>query len=157
MDIMRIFLAAALLLLAPATAWAAEPLSISGLVAKPARLTMAELRKLPARRVAVKQTSKHGAVPLNCSGPALTAVLDRVKLSLPPGKNVALRHTLLFTASDGYAVVLSLGEIDPDYGNAAPVLATECDGKPLDAPRLVMPGDKSASRSVYGLTRIQVR
>ena len=71
--------------------------------------------------------------------------------------SLAVAHTLLITADDGYAVALSLGEIDPDYGHAAPVIATDCGGKALDAPRLVVPGDAHAGRAVRGVVTIEVK
>jgi hypothetical protein len=50
-----------------------------------------------------------------------------------------------------------LGEIDPDYGHAAPVIATDCGGKALEAPRLVVPGDGHAGRAVRGVVTIEVK
>jgi len=55
-------------------------------------------------------------------------------------------------ATDGYRVVFSLAELDPQFGNTAVLVANEIDGHPLpehDGPlRLVVPGDKRQARWV---------
>jgi hypothetical protein len=146
------------LFLIPAAACAAEPsLSLSGLVAHPLHLTLTELRSFPAIHVSATQASGKGPVVLDCGGAALTALLDKAALNVGKGNNAKLGHSVLITADDGYAVALSLGEIDPDYGNAGPVIATDCGGKPLDAPRLVVPGDKHGGRAVKGVVSIDVK
>jgi DMSO/TMAO reductase YedYZ molybdopterin-dependent catalytic subunit len=132
-------------------------LTISGLVAQPVSLTLDDLRKLKQTSIEAMQMGGRGPVPLNCSGPALATVMAAATLALPEAKNANLRHTLLVTADDGYAVALSLGEIAENYGDAAPLLATACNGRPLKAPRLVLPRDKSAGRAVNGVVRIEVR
>jgi DMSO/TMAO reductase YedYZ molybdopterin-dependent catalytic subunit len=144
--------------LMPFTALAAEaPLSVSGLVVHPLKLTLADLKAFPAVHVSVTQASGKGPVALDCTGAPVAAVLDKAVLSLGKANNANLGHSLLITADDGYAVALSLGEIDPDYGNAAPILATACGGKPLDAPRLVVPHDKHAGRAMKGVVSLEVK
>jgi hypothetical protein len=63
--------------------------------------------------------------------------------------------------ADGYAVVLSWGEIDPEFGAAPVFVACARDGEPLGdgegMARLVVPGDKRAGRHVNRLTCIEVR
>jgi hypothetical protein len=145
-------------LLVSFNAWAADaPLSVSGLVVHPLRLTLADLKSFPAVHVSATQVSGKGPVVLDCTGAAVTALLDKASLNIGKDKNANLAHSLLITADDGYAVALSLGEIDPDYGNAAPIIATDCSGKPLDAPRLVVPNDKHGGRAVKGVVSIVVR
>jgi DMSO/TMAO reductase YedYZ molybdopterin-dependent catalytic subunit len=151
-------LIAAACLLVSSGAWAADaPLSVSGLVVHPLHLTLADLKSFPAVHVSATQVSGKGPVVLDCTGAAVTALLDKASLNIGKDKNANLAHSLLVTADDGYAVSLSLGEIDPDYGNAAPIIATDCGGKPLDAPRLVMPNDKHGGRAVKGVVSILVR
>lgn len=137
---------------------AAEPsLSVTGLVSNPLHLSFAELRAFPTTHVTATQASGRGPVALDCTGVAVSVLLERASPSLGPQKNVKLAHTLLVTADDGYAVALSFGEIDPDYGHAAPVIATDCGGKALDGPRLVVPGDGHAGRAVRGVVTIEVK
>ncbi|MEZ4504484.1 MAG: hypothetical protein R2848_01190 [Thermomicrobiales bacterium] len=47
-------------------------------------------------------------------------------------KNDILRFYALVTANDGYQVVISLGEIDPQFGNNPYLLAWDEDGAPLE-------------------------
>ena len=151
-------LAAALLVILSPGAWAAEPsLSVTGLVSNPLHLSLTELRAFPAAHVTATQASGRGPVALDCTGVAVSVLLERASPSLGAQKNAKLAHTLLIAGDDGYAVALSFGEIDPDYGHAAPVIATDCDGKALDAPRLVVPGDGHAGRAVRGVVTIEVK
>lgn len=55
------------------------------------------------------------------------------------------------------AGALSEGEIDPKLENKQVILAYEEDGKPLDAPRLVVPGDLHAPRGVHDVVSISVQ
>lgn len=132
-------------------------LAISGLVAHPLQLSLTELRAMPQIHVAVAQASGHGPVPLDCTGPGISTLLKRVSPDFGSGRNAALAHTLLITADDGYAVALSFGEIDPDYGKSASILAADCAGKPLTAPRLIVPGDNHAGRAVAKVVSMEVR
>jgi len=146
------------LMLVSSSVQAADPgLSLTGLVVHPGHMTLADLRTLAPSHVTATQVSGRGPVPLDCTGPAVTALLDRAGLNLGKVRNASLGHSILVTADDGYAVSLSLGELDPDYGNARAIIATDCEGKPLDAPRLVVPGDKHGGRAVKGVVSIEVR
>jgi hypothetical protein len=57
--------------------------------------------------------------------------------------------------------VLSVGEIQPDLGDAPILLAWEEDGAPLPAEQapaqLVVPGDGDDSRYIWAITEIDVR
>jgi hypothetical protein len=70
-----------------------------------------------------------------------------------------LAHTFLVTASDGYKIAFSIGEIAPDFGNRAILLATERDGKSLqdEGFRLVVPDDARGARSVKGVVSIEIK
>jgi hypothetical protein len=156
-EALRIVIAAALLAM-PAAAIAADAgIAVSGLVSHRLQLTLAELKSFPASHVSATQVSGRGPVPLDCTGAALGAVLDKAGLNLGKANNAKLAHGVLVTADDGYAVMVSLGEIDPDYGGEQAIIATACGGKPLDAPRLVMPGDKHGGRAVKGVVSMEVK
>ncbi|WP_156254590.1 molybdopterin-dependent oxidoreductase, partial [Sandarakinorhabdus oryzae] len=82
---------------------------------------------------------------------------------LPSGEAVrgpALTTLIVAEAADGYRVAFSLGEIDGKLGNRAVLVATACDGKPLDIAngplRLVVPGETRAARSVRQLKALRV-
>lgn len=152
------FVIAILGLFGPVSAHAAgAPVAVTGLVSTPLQLTMAELGAFPATHVTATQVSGRGPVPLDCTGAALSAIIAKAGLKVGTANNAKLGHSVLVTADDGYAVSVSLGEIDPDYGNESVIIATACNGKPMDGPRLVVPSDKHAGRAVQGVVSIEVK
>ncbi len=80
----------------------------------------------------------------------------------PEDRTSLLRRYLIITATDGYrvVVVVSGGELDPDFGNTPMLLAWERVGQPLTGEErpleLMVPGDRLASRYVYGVVEIEV-
>lgn len=141
----------------PPLAFADSELAVTGMVGSPLHLSLADLRGFPSAHVAVSQASGHGPVTLDCTGVTIASLLKKAAPAFGPKNNANLAHTLLISADDGYAVALSFGEIDPDYGHVEPILATDCSGKPLAAPRLVVPGDLHAGRAVNGIVSIEVK
>ncbi|MFI5586092.1 hypothetical protein ACIA5G_13720 [Amycolatopsis sp. NPDC051758] len=61
-----------------------------------------------------------------------------------------LTVVVLAVSEDGFQVVLSLAEIDPEFGHCAALPATRYNREVLSRPTLVMPGDLRASRYVRG-------
>jgi hypothetical protein len=120
-------------------------------------LSLDDLRKLPPVKVSVTQHTDHGDVVDAFSGPLLWTILDSAGWVNGPQKNAYLSHTIFVTGADGYAAALSEGEIDPKLEGKQVILATDEDGKPLDAPRLVVPGDAHASRGVHDVVSIEVK
>jgi hypothetical protein len=144
--------------LTPVFARAANaPIAVTGLVANPLHLTLADLGSFPVTHVNATQVSGRGPLPLDCSGAALSVILDKAGLNVGKANNAKLGHSVVVTADDGYAAALSLGEIDPDYGNANVIIATTCNGKPMEAPRMVVPSDKHGGRAVNGVVSIEVK
>ena len=101
----------------------------------------------------------HG-VTQTCTGPTLAAVLG--KLGYPAGEKLggsALASGVVVRAKDGYAVLLSLGEIDATLGNHPAIFATQCDGKALgnhDGPyRLILPGEARPARSARQVVSVE--
>jgi DMSO/TMAO reductase YedYZ molybdopterin-dependent catalytic subunit len=152
-------LIAILVLVGAASAQAATdpPLAVTGLVSNPLHLTLAELGTFPVTHVSATQVSGHGPVPLDCSGASLAAILDKAGLNVGNKNNARLGHSVLVTADDGYAIAFSMGEIDPDYGSENVIVATQCNGKTLENPRLVVSSDKHAGRAVQGVVSIEVK
>jgi len=100
--------------------------------------------------------------PHTYEGVRLTELLRLV--DAPTGARVhaeAVKDFLVVTGGDGFRAVLSLAETDGSVQAHPVILADKMDGAPLtahDAPyRLVVDGDKKPSRSVYAVTRIEVR
>ena len=95
-------------------------------------------------------------------GVRLTELLRLV--GAPTGARIhddADRDYLVVTGGDGFRAVFSLAETDSSVQHRAVILADHMDGAPLiphDAPyRIVVDGDQKPARSVYAITRIEVR
>ena len=67
-----------------------------------------------------------------------------------------LMFLVLVSGQDGYRVVLSWAELDPEFGACSAVLATRYNGCLLPRPTLVMPRDCRGSRYVRLVDRIHV-
>jgi hypothetical protein len=77
-----------------------------------------------------------------------------------PAKGAELHHTISITGRDGYLVVISTGEIAPDFGGKPAMVAYERDGEELrddKGLRVVMPGDKHSGRYVRDVVEIEVK
>lgn len=140
----------------------AEVVEITGLVEQPGDLTVPELQQLPTETVEVTYETGSGPERHTFTGTSLFGVIEQRGLQVPPdARNPLLRMYLVVIAKDGYQLVVSGGELDPNFGNAPMLLAWEQDGQPLtgeDGPvRLVIPGDTRGGRYVHGVVRIDVR
>ena len=103
----------------------------------------------------------HGAAH-TYEGVRLTELLRLV--DAPTGARIhaeADRDYLVVTGGDGFRAVFSLAETDRSVQKHAVILADHMDGAPLlphDAPyRIVVDGDQKPARSVYAITRIEVK
>ncbi|MFD2415985.1 molybdopterin-binding protein [Amycolatopsis pigmentata] len=67
-----------------------------------------------------------------------------------------LNVVVVAVSADGYQVVLSLAEIDPEFGACDALLATRYNGESLTLPTLVLPCDGRASRYVRRLCRLHL-
>ena len=98
---------------------------------------------------------------LVCTGPRLRDLAGR--LGLPQGEKLGgpmLANALLLRARDGYAVLFSLAEIDATLGNSNAIVATACNGQPLDSKvgpyRLIVPGEQRPARAMRQLDTIEL-
>jgi DMSO/TMAO reductase YedYZ molybdopterin-dependent catalytic subunit len=132
------------------------PLAIDGLVKQAQHVTADDLRRLPPVERRVTFQTDHGDQTATYKGVLLWTLVARAGIN-DPAKWSDLRHVVAVTAADGYLLMVSLGEIDPNFGNAPVLLAYEQDGKPLSALRLIFPGDKHGARDVREVVRIEVR
>ena len=139
---------------APATA----ALSITGDLASPLTLNSADLAQLPRDTVSIDEQD---GTKTAYQGVPLQAIL--AKAGIPIGHNLrgkALTSYVLATAKDGYQMIFTLGELDPDFGNAHVIVADQRNGAPLfgyQGPlRLVVAGDKHGARSVRMLEKLQI-
>ena len=138
-----------------------DSLELVGLVERPGALTLDNLRRLPHESVDVTYETFASPERHRFTGVRLYDVLQEVGVVAEPGdRTPLLRRYLVVTAKDGYRVVVSGGELDPNFGDVPMLLAWERDGQPLtgeEGPlQLVVPGDKLVSRYVYGVAQIEV-
>lgn len=139
----------------------AETITISGAVTQETMFTVADLQAFPAAGLAVTYESGGEPESHTYTGTSLFGVIEAVGLDVPEdARNPLLQTYLIVTAKDGYQVVISGGELDPNFGNASMYLAWEQDGAPLtgdDGPvRLVALGDLRGGRYVFGIVSIEV-
>jgi len=129
-----------------------------GDVNNPSTQTVADLAKLPQHKVRVKFLS--GKVERHTyRGRYLYDVVNQAQPDFDPDiKNDKLRFYVAATGSDGYAAIVSWGEIDPDFAGRKVLLAVSEDGRSLaaDGPRLVVPRDRHGGRYVSNVVSIRI-
>jgi DMSO/TMAO reductase YedYZ molybdopterin-dependent catalytic subunit len=130
-------------------------------VTQPKSFTLDDLQKLPATRETVSFMGEHGQEKATYTGVLLWTLLDKAGGPADTaGKRADLRHTMTVTGRDGYIVVLSLGELDPDFGAKGVIVAYSRDGQPFYPARgfrLVVPGDRHGGRDVRDVISIEVK
>jgi Oxidoreductase molybdopterin binding domain len=146
----------ALLLVVGSAAAQSPVLLLEGKVKQPQRWTLDDLKKMPAEHASVSYQTDRGVVTASFTGVLLWSLIGAAGGIDDSGKSAELRHAIRLTAKDDYFVVTSGGEIAPDFGNKAAIVAYERDGKPLDDFRIVMPGDKHGGRNVRDVVSIKV-
>lgn len=140
----------------------ADSISIDGAVEHPRSLMLADLKSEPATTEAVSLKTGRGVLTGRYTGVLLWTLLQQaiVKVS-PENRNDVMRHTIVVASSDGYSTVLSVAEIDPEFGDDKAIIAYAKDGQPLSDKRgfarLILPADKSAGRAISGVSSITVR
>ena len=133
--------------------------TVGGDVARPMRLTVSDLRRRwPRQGETVRFGSEVGTQRHTYRGALLTDVLTSAKPRFDAAvKNDPLRFAVRVGATDGYAAVVSWGEVDPAFGGTRVLLAVSEDHKPLTRPRLVVPGDLKGGRYVSDVNSVRLR
>lgn len=142
----------------PAAAQTPGHLTLTGEVETPLTLTPSDFRLFQSlTRKAVDRDGKTHEF----SGVALIDLLVKAGVTTGGklrGKN--LTKYLLIEAADGYEVVFSLAEIDPEFTNQDILVAISKDNQPLPAGegpfRIIVPNDKKHARWIREVSRIQV-
>jgi len=132
-------------------------IAVGGQVQHPIIVTVQDPQRLPATPVSVSFQTDKGQESASYTGALLWSVIAEAAPMDTPGKNTKLRHTILITGRDGYAVSLSEGELDPAFEGKSVLLAYEKDGTPIGRVRLVVPGDHHGGRAVRDVVRIDVQ
>lgn len=133
-------------------------LSVTGEVKEPLKLTMTELKAMPAGKVTAKD---HDGTMATYEGIPLRAILTRA--GVPQGEALrgeALQLIVLVKAADGYKVAFSLAELDPLFADKQVLLACRRNGVDLDSKtgplRLVIPEEKRQARWVRQVTELEI-
>jgi hypothetical protein len=118
-------------------------------------ITEDELAHLPT--IKVSYATDHGARQASFEGPLLWTILDHAGF-VDAKSHGQVRQSVLVTGSDGYAALLALGEISPEFEAKQVILAEREDDKPLGPEhlRVIVPGDKRGGRSVHDVVSIEV-
>jgi DMSO/TMAO reductase YedYZ molybdopterin-dependent catalytic subunit len=132
--------------------------TLDGRLKHPQSLDLGALRRLPAEQVQVSFQSERGTTTASYTGVRLWAALAAAGGIDDDEKGAELRHVVKVTGRDGYIVVISTGEIAPDFGGKAALIAYQRNDEPLGEAglRLVMPGDKRGGRNVRDVVAITV-
>jgi hypothetical protein len=122
-------------------------------------LSPADFHALP--HVTITVHNSHADASETYSGVPLSTLLEKV--NAPLGKELrgeAMTSYVIATGSDGYSVVLSLAEIDPEFHAGQVVVADAREGKPLEKNgpfQLIVSDDKRPARWVHNLVSITVQ
>ena len=107
---------------------AAPSITVSGAVSQSLTLTAADLVTMPRATV----TTSSNGIETKYEGVWLAEVLKKAGVPLGAAlRGPALSTYVVASASDGYQVVFSLGELDPDMTDGQFLLADKANGKPL--------------------------
>ncbi|MGB6027292.1 MAG: hypothetical protein WA899_12645 [Candidatus Sulfotelmatobacter sp.] len=122
-------------------------------------LSPADFRALP--HITITVHNGHTNAAETYSGAPLATLLEKV--NAPLGKELhgeAMTRYVVATGSDGYSVVLSLAEVDPEFHAGRVLVADARDGKPLEKNgpfQLIVSDDKRPARWVHNLISIALR
>ncbi len=139
--------------------------TVTGAVTTPGTYDYASLSALtPLTQVDTFQSGKGGQTH-DYQGASLWGILSGAGIVTNPARhNDLLNRYVLATASDGYKVVYSLGELSPSYGNQAALVAyaedTGAGYAPLGADgfaRTTAPWDIKGGRYASNLVNLDVR
>ena len=137
-------------------AQSAPSIAVSGDVKQPLALTASDLASMPRATV----TTNNNGITRVYEGVWLSDVLKKAGVQVGGLRGSALAVYVVVSASDGYQVAFSIGELDPEITDAQFLVADKADGKALFGEdgnfRLVVPKDKRGARSVRLLNKIEV-
>jgi DMSO/TMAO reductase YedYZ molybdopterin-dependent catalytic subunit len=130
---------------------------VIGDVEQPLTLTAAHLAKMPRASL----PNRNNTIERAWEGVWLSEILKRAGVPMGTAlRGSALAAYVVVSGSDGYQVVFSLGELDPDMTDGRFLVADTANGTQLVAEgegfRIVIPGDKQGARSVRMLSTIEV-
>ncbi len=133
-------------------------LTVDGDVTHPLKLGIDDLRKLPTETVVF---TEHGGQRKTYRGPLLIDVLGQAGVAIAEHvRGKALGVAVDVIASDGYSVVLGLGEVEPSISGRTILVAYAADDQPLGPGvgpvRLIIQDDKKQARAERMVAEIKV-
>jgi DMSO/TMAO reductase YedYZ molybdopterin-dependent catalytic subunit len=116
------------------------------------------LAALPRVTQRVGSMTGRGEQQNDWTGPLLWEVLGASGMLNGATPREQAHLAVRITGADGYAAVISLGEISPQLADRPILLADELNGAPLPdhSLRLIVPGDRLGARSVRDVVRIDI-
>lgn len=124
----------------------------------PLTMSLETLSALPQVEQEITFKTSKGMSTARYKGPRLWDVVKSSKTLDNLERNEELAKTLLVTASDGYEIAFSIGELSPEFGNATVLVALETDGVPLpEGFRIVVQGDKRGARAIHNIVKMEIR
>jgi DMSO/TMAO reductase YedYZ molybdopterin-dependent catalytic subunit len=133
---------------------------LSGQVANPGSYTLANLQAMPSVTETTTFLGMHGSVTATYQGVSLWNLLNAAGIVTTGAVDGSiLDEYVLLIGTDGFESLVSLGEIDPQYGGQPDILAYNVNGAGLGDDgfaELVVPGDTFGGRYVYNIASIQV-
>jgi DMSO/TMAO reductase YedYZ molybdopterin-dependent catalytic subunit len=157
--LLALLLISTLPLLTQAQTTKLNSLSVTGEVKTSLALTAKDLDKMVEMEL---NATDHDEKQHNYSGVELATILKLAGVTIGAelrGKNVA--KFLLISATDGYRVVFSLAEADPEFSQKKILLATRKDGSLLprsEGPfKIIIEGEKKKARFIRQINSIQIK
>ncbi|MCZ4225112.1 molybdopterin-dependent oxidoreductase [Pedobacter rhodius] len=153
-----LFLTVGLTTFAAAQVEAEAVVKVGGVLTGPRSITVADLQNLERVQVSRKDkdNKKH-----QYTGVSLSALL--VQCGATTGKDLRgknLTKYVIAEASDGYQVIFSLAELDPEFSDDKIILADTIDNAPLapaDGPfRIIVQKDKRPARCIKQVRSIRI-
>ena len=129
---------------------------LTGAVRQPSQITVDQLHQMPLHTVEVSFQNDKGTEHHTEVGVPLAQLIPSSGLATRDKKSDLLSFAILGVGADGYQAAVSYGEISPDFANRDVLVAITEDGKPLNRPRLVVPGDVKGGRYVINLIELHV-
>ena len=130
----------------------ADEVLVSGAVRQEWVITTPDLHAHAGLPVDVHYATTRRREVHHVQGVPLHRVLQRTRLLLDERRKVDhLNFVVQARSEDGFQVLLSWAEVDPEFGGCPALLATRYNGEVLTRPTLVVPTDGRSSRYVRRL------
>jgi hypothetical protein len=130
---------------------------VDGALGEQRTWTVDQLETLPLTTQDVSYVGMGGNKTVHAKGVPLLDLLNRAKPRFDTKmKHDELRFAVLVHATDKYEATVAWGEMAPDFAAKPVLVEVEEDGKKLDRPSVLVPGDKEGGRDVYEVDRISL-